>query len=210
MPYPGRRVLAGSLIALLLAAAACAPVAADTPFYETRAKEVTPMQPRMLIAYATRSGGTSDVAKTIGEEWTKLGAAVDVQLVEHVTSVSDYAAVAIGSSIRMGNWLPQAKAFVAKHEAELKQRPVADFLVCLTLKDDTPEKQKEVDAYPNPVRALNPVSEAQFAGKMDYAALGFFERFAVKYMVKAPEGDFRNWDQIRQWARDSHAALTKT
>jgi hypothetical protein len=37
---------------------------------------------------------------------------------------------------------------------------------------------------------------------MDYSKLGFFARFIVKSMVKVPEGDFRNWDMIRQWAKD--------
>jgi menaquinone-dependent protoporphyrinogen oxidase len=38
-----------------------------------------------------------------------------------------------------------------------------------------------------------------FFGDLDAGKLSFGERMMVK-AVKAPEGDFRNWDAIRDWA----------
>ena len=38
-----------------------------------------------------------------------------------------------------------------------------------------------------------------FAGKLDKAELGQLERTMVR-AVRAPEGDFRDWDQIAEWA----------
>jgi menaquinone-dependent protoporphyrinogen oxidase len=38
-----------------------------------------------------------------------------------------------------------------------------------------------------------------FAGKIDKGALGFGERAIVR-ALKVPQGDFRNWTQIREWA----------
>lgn len=45
-----------------------------------------------------------------------------------------------------------------------------------------------------------------FAGKLDYAALGRLERMMVR-ALRAPEGDFRDWDAIRAWARSIASEL---
>jgi menaquinone-dependent protoporphyrinogen oxidase len=44
-----------------------------------------------------------------------------------------------------------------------------------------------------------PVEHRIFAGKIDKAKLGFGER-AIMTAVRAPEGDFRDWDEIASWA----------
>ena len=38
-----------------------------------------------------------------------------------------------------------------------------------------------------------------FAGKLDKADLGRLERTMVR-AVRAPEGDYRDWDEISEWA----------
>ena len=38
-----------------------------------------------------------------------------------------------------------------------------------------------------------------FAGKLDKAELGRLERTMVR-AVRAPEGDYRDWDEIAEWA----------
>jgi menaquinone-dependent protoporphyrinogen oxidase len=40
-----------------------------------------------------------------------------------------------------------------------------------------------------------------FLGKLDPATLSFGERLVVK-MVKAPSGDFREWEKVREWGRE--------
>jgi len=37
---------------------------------------------------------------------------------------------------------------------------------------------------------------------MDYSQLKRFDRFIVKRMIKAPEGNFRDWNKIREWAEE--------
>jgi menaquinone-dependent protoporphyrinogen oxidase len=46
-----------------------------------------------------------------------------------------------------------------------------------------------------------------FFGALDAGKLSFGERMVVK-AVKAPEGDFRNWDEIAHWARGIVLALS--
>ena len=83
----------------------------------------------------------------------------------------------------------------------MNQKSTAFFTVCLTLKDDNETTRKEVAAYTDSIRALvKPGQEAFFAGKIDYQKLGIFYGFLMKNMIKAPEGDFRQWDKIKAWA----------
>jgi len=46
-----------------------------------------------------------------------------------------------------------------------------------------------------------------FVGKLDRESLGFGERLMTT-AVKAPEGDFRDWDVIRSWAQGIASALS--
>jgi menaquinone-dependent protoporphyrinogen oxidase len=45
-----------------------------------------------------------------------------------------------------------------------------------------------------------------FSGRLDKSSLGFAEK-AVMVAVRASEGDFRDWEAIREWAREIAAAL---
>jgi menaquinone-dependent protoporphyrinogen oxidase len=57
-----------------------------------------------------------------------------------------------------------------------------------------------------PVRALaRPVSEGLFAGVLDYAKLPLVDSLKMRALsaaTRTPEGDYRDWDAIRAWARD--------
>ena len=158
------------------------------------------MSDKILVAYASKCGSTGEVAEAIGRTLCDGGAAVDVRLVKDVTDVSDYRAVVVGSAICMGQWLPEAGKFVEAHRDVLSRVPVAYFTVCMTLQDDTEENRRTVAGYTDPVRGIvPPVDEGLFAGAMDHSKLPFVFRLLMKAM-KVPEGDFRDWDGIRDWA----------
>jgi menaquinone-dependent protoporphyrinogen oxidase len=158
------------------------------------------MENKILIAYASRAGSTGEVARVVGEVLQAQGAVVDVAAMKEIQDLSPYRAVVVGSAIRMGSWVPEATAFVKKHSTELGKVPTAYFTVCLTLKDDNEENRKKVDAYLDPLRVIvKPAVSGSFAGVMDPIKLSVLERLMVR-MIKAPTGDFRNWDAIRGWA----------
>jgi menaquinone-dependent protoporphyrinogen oxidase len=147
------------------------------------------------------------VEEAIGQVLCEAGAAVDVRLVQNVTDVSPYRAVIVGSAIRMGRWLPEAMQFVETHREPLNRVPVACFVACMTLEDDTEEKRSTVAVYLDPVReVVQPVGVGLFAGAMDYGKLPFVFRLMMKAMG-TPEGDFRDWEGIRAWAAGLRPAL---
>jgi menaquinone-dependent protoporphyrinogen oxidase len=169
----------------------------------------TGMSNSILVVYGTWAGSTAEVADVIGKTLAEGGAKVDVRPVESVKSLAGYHAVVIGSAIRVGKVKPEVLDFVKKHKTELEGVPTAYFVVCMTMKDDTPDNRKTVDAYLDPLRELvKPNDVGLFAGKMDYSKLGFFARIAVKYFVKVPEGDFRDWNTITAWSKAVLPKLT--
>ncbi len=156
---------------------------------------------KILVAYATKAGSTAEVAAEIGRVIeSKSGCRVDVHPMSRLDGVNGYGGVIIGSAIRAGKWLPEATKFVEEHRDALSRVPVAFFTVCLTMKDDTEENRRTVAAYLDPVReVVEPVDVGLFAGAMDYSKLPFILRLMMKAM-KAPQGDFRDWEGIRAWA----------
>ena len=165
----------------------------------------------ILVAYATASGFTAGVADAIGQAMREAGASVDVQPARKVKDVSAYDAVVVGTGIRAGRVFTEAVSFLKRNQAVLRDKPVAYFAVCLTMKDDTEENRCTVGAYFDAFKAkapdIQPVDIGMFAGGVDMEKLGFPFRMILKAM-KSPEGDFRDWDAIRAWATGVLPKLT--
>jgi menaquinone-dependent protoporphyrinogen oxidase len=165
------------------------------------------MPDKLLVAYATRHGSTAGVAKAIGEVLHEGDVEVDVRLAQDVSDLSPYRAVIVGSAIRMGRWLPEAVQFVEAHQEALSRLPMAYFLVCLTMCDDTEDSRRTVASYLDPVRSIvQPVDIGLFAGAVDYRKASLLLRLFMK-LAKTPEGDFRRWDEIRAWAANLRQKL---
>ena len=160
------------------------------------------MKARILIAYATRGGSTAEVAQAMGEVLVQQGYAVDVKPMLTVESLDGYQAVVLGSAVRMGSWLGEARDFAKDNKDKLAALPVAIFSVHMLNWEDTPDKTALREAYTAKVKEyLTPRVEAFFTGKMDLAKLSFLDRMIAK-AVKAVDEDKRDWTLIRSWAAE--------
>jgi menaquinone-dependent protoporphyrinogen oxidase len=56
------------------------------------------------------------------------------------------------------------------------------------------------------VDRIQPVDMTTFHGNLDPTTLSFLERWAIKN-VKAPVGDFRDWEMVTKWAEGIIASL---
>lgn len=163
------------------------------------------MSNRILVTHAGRTGSTAEVAKTISEVLTSRGFAVDLKPVKQKPSVKGYRAVIMGSAIRMGGWLPEMLEFIKTNQLVLNQIPTAIFTVHLfnTGTDQISHAARKI--YTGPVwKMLTPVDEAFFAGKIDLVKLSLADRVLSRLAADRTGqkvGDFRDWDQIRGWAR---------
>jgi menaquinone-dependent protoporphyrinogen IX oxidase len=77
--------------------------------------------------------------------------------------------------------------------------------VGLQKREDTPENRASAMGFLKPIIDISgePASVGLFAGKMDRKRLGFFLRIFAR-MEKTGvfnEGDWRKWDEIRNWAK---------
>lgn len=163
------------------------------------------MDTQILVAYASGSGSTREVAEAIATEIEKEGLPTVVHNVSAVDSVAAYAGIVIGSSIRIGRWLPEAIACLERIKTEVGERPVAYFTTCLTMVDDTQENRQTVLDYMEPLLVkvapdITPIGLGLFAGSLDPA------RQAIM-VSDGPQGDYRNWEAIRTWAQQIGARL---
>jgi len=173
---------------------------------------------KILLTYATYTGSTAEVAGEIAAVLTSCEDAgetplqVDVRPIKQVVDVEGYDAVVIGSAVRIGRVHPGVVGFLRHHAARLAKVPVAHFVVCLTMVEDTEENRCTargyIDALYDKVPGVRPFSVGLFAGTVAMAKMGFFARWIMK-RVEAPIGDFRNWQAIRDWAGSLREELLK-
>src|SRR4051812_33664777 len=117
------------------------------------------MAARILVAYASRAGSTAEAAEAIGQVLRGGGLDVDVRLVKEAPGVLAYDALVLGSAVWAGKPLPEATRFLAAQRDALLERPVAYFVLCDTLKEDTPGNRERARGFVDPLIAIkSPVS----------------------------------------------------
>ena len=157
---------------------------------------------RILVAYASKKGSTTEIAQAIGKELQASGHVVDVADMGTVTSRSGYNAVVIGAPMYMGKMMSDAGKFVRRHYKGLGKLPVAGFIVSLA-----PVTKEPVDgeyaqkALRASLAPLQPVAETVFAGRLDPSKLSWLQKWMIE-KAKSPVGDFRDWTAIAAWARE--------
>jgi menaquinone-dependent protoporphyrinogen oxidase len=159
---------------------------------------------KVLVSAASRHGSTAEIARTIGETLVEAGLQAVVLPPDAVTSLDGYDAVVLGSGVYVGHWMDAAKHLAERHAATLASRPVWLF------SSGPIGEPREPEEDPIDIAEILEMTHARehrvFAGKVDRAVLGLGER-VILTAVRAPEGDFRPWDEVREWARGIAAAL---
>jgi menaquinone-dependent protoporphyrinogen oxidase len=151
------------------------------------------------VLAASRYGSAAEVADAIAEELR--GARLEVVRGEAApdAELAGLDAVVLGSAVYAGSWIKEAAKLLDERGEELAERPL--WLFSVGPIGDPPEPE---EAEPEDVTAagerLGARGHEVFAGKLDLAVLRRLERLMVK-AFKAPEGDFRDWEAIRAWAR---------
>jgi menaquinone-dependent protoporphyrinogen oxidase len=150
------------------------------------------------VVFASKYGSTREVAEAIAEELRGVDE-VDLHEASEIDGFDAADAVVLGSAIYAGHWLKPAAALLERHAGELASRPT--WLFSVGPIGDPPQPE---DAGPEGISEAIESTRARghrvFAGKLDHASLSRVERLMVR-ALRAPEGDFRDWDAIRAWAR---------
>ena len=171
----------------------------------------------ILITYASGYGSTAEVAQEIGRYLVEEGFTVEVLTPAEVASLSQYDAVIVGSPIQYDRWMRETREFVIKNQEYLSKHPVAYFFNCLALAVRTDETEKKAMQYTNKLNSLSshvqPLSIGKFAGVLDFRKMPILLRFIFKIfgaITGLKEGDYRDWNEIRLWAKNLAIKLDST
>jgi menaquinone-dependent protoporphyrinogen oxidase len=81
----------------------------------------------VLVAYATRSGSTREVAEAVAAALRDGGVEVDLQPMRNVQTLSGYRMLILGAPLYMFRWHKDAMAFLSKYKEATKRMYVAVF-----------------------------------------------------------------------------------
>lgn len=167
------------------------------------------MDTKVLVAYASKHGATAEIAEKIGQALREAGLDTEVLPADRVTGLGPYRAVVLGSAMYVGRWQKEASRFLEHNEKALAERPVWIFSSGPTGEGD-PVELSSGWIFP---KGLQPIADrikprdiTIFHGSLDITKLGFLEKQMIKG-VKAPVGDFRDWQAITSWAKAIAEAL---
>ncbi len=167
------------------------------------------MNQKVLVVYASKYGATKEIAEKVGLVLKDAGFVTDVLPAGHVESLDPYQAVVLGSAVYIGGWRKEAARFLKTNEKMLAAKKVWLFSSGPTGLGDPVELVKGwhfPKALQHIADRVNPVDIALFQGAAFPEKLSAIGRWMMK-QVKAPLGDFRDWNAITVWAGSIAAKL---
>ena len=152
---------------------------------------------RVLVTVASKHGATRAIGDAIGDVLDEMGLTVDRVAPEDVRDLDGVDAVVLGSAVYAGRWVASAADLVERLGGELRERPV--WVFSSGPLGDEPEPAGTGPAVEAAVASIEARDHRVFAGALDRDDLNLAERAVVR-VVKAPYGDFRDWEAVTAWA----------
>jgi menaquinone-dependent protoporphyrinogen oxidase len=149
----------------------------------------------VLVAYSSKTHSTAEIAEAIADELRLEGLEAEAHSVDEVRDLDDYDAVVLGSALYIFRWRRNAVAFARRHAEALRARPVWLF-------SSGPFDRSAEEGEIPPVKGARRVFERIGArGHRTFGGRAVAPQFKDRLEREGKETDFRNFTQIRLWAR---------
>lgn len=152
---------------------------------------------KVLVTAGSKYGSTRDVALAITEELMSQGFEAEYLDACDVLSVTAYDAVIIGSAVYGGLWRRDAEELVRNHAPALARRDVWTFSVGI---ETVVTDEQPIDEAPALAASVGAHEHKRFTGAIDPDKLNVGER-ALLSAINPPLGDYRDFAEVREWAR---------
>lgn len=159
---------------------------------------------KVLVAVASKHGSTDEIARHLVEVLERKGLDVTLRTAHQADDLSAFQAVVLGSAVYAGHWMKEATELADRIAACDPQPDV--WLFSSGPVGDPPKPDEDPVDVPRIGDMVAARGHRVFDGKLDKSKLGFGER-AIVTALRAPEGDFRDWDDIAAWGEDIATAL---
>jgi menaquinone-dependent protoporphyrinogen oxidase len=165
----------------------------------------------ILLLYSTVYGHTVKISEFIQADAAARGDTVTIRPLDQGAADGDqFDAIVIGASIRHGKHNPAVSEFARANLALLQRKPSAFFSVSLIARKptrNTPESNQYVREFLRKT-PWQPRTVGVFGGVLDYQRYGWFDRAAIRFIMKITKGptdvhtnvEFTDWDAVRQFA----------
>jgi len=152
----------------------------------------------VLVTWGSKMGGTAGIAQILGDALAHDGLEVSLRPARQVRDLRPYDAVVVGGALYANRWHPEARRFVARHEAALRRLPVWFFSSGPL--DDSAARTR----IPPPTQVavlmerVGALGHATFGGRLPADARGF----PARAMAKKHAGDWRDPKRVETWAHE--------
>jgi menaquinone-dependent protoporphyrinogen oxidase len=152
---------------------------------------------KVLVCVSSKYGATDEIAQAIAGVLAGKGLEVSVVPPGQASAIEEFDAVVLGSAVYLGQWLKPARELAERSADVLATRPV--WLFSSGPVGEPPKPAENIVDVTKIVQATKARDHQIFTGKLARKHLSFPDR-AIASATRAAEGDFRDWDQIREWA----------
>lgn len=152
---------------------------------------------KVLVSAASKHGATAELAQRIGKTLSARGLDATVRPVDETPETAPYDAVVLGSGVYAGHWLKPARTFVDANAAALRGKRL--WLFSSGPIGDPPKPTEEPADIAEISANLSVEDHRLFNGRLEKARLSFGER-AIVWALGAPDGDYRDWEDVEAWA----------
>ncbi len=168
----------------------------------------------ILVLYSTVDGHTLKICENIKEVVEGEGHVATLARIEDAGTidVARFDKIVIGASIRYGKHRPSVFEFIDAHLSLLDSKPNAFFTVNIVARK--PEKNHpETNPYLRKFLQKTPWKPRLlevFAGRLDYPACRFYDRWAIRLIMWMTQGptdpttvvEFTDWQQVDAFAQE--------